>query len=229
MRVGRDLGVFGGNLPEDASKEAVGVLHDVVLHKAGHAFAVVEARVLKGVAHNFLATGTRNEFEALHHLIGLLVLDAGIEVLFVFADDHHVHGGVLGGHKRVVAAAWTYVGKQTEGLAHGHVQALVPAPLRSGDGRLEQHFIAADGVPGFGANAAAVACEVHLLANGNAFKFQRSARGLQDAQGSIHDFWTDAVAVRDCDRSFFHEVVGLDPWVQGPGWVLGRKDAHTGV
>jgi hypothetical protein len=93
--LGLDLGVLGSDLLEHLVEETVGHLHDVVLGEAGDLLAVVAAGVLEGVADDALAAGSADELEALVDLVGLAVLDAGVEVLFVLADDHHVHAGCL--------------------------------------------------------------------------------------------------------------------------------------
>ena len=59
-----DVGIFGGDLVEDLVEEAVGHLHDVVLHEAGDLLAIVQARVLEGVADDLLAARPRDQLDA---------------------------------------------------------------------------------------------------------------------------------------------------------------------
>jgi hypothetical protein len=91
-------------------EKPVGQLHDVVFREAGDLAAAVRFGVLEGVAHDLFGAGARDELKALVDLIGLAVLDTGVEVLFVFADDHHVHHGVLGRDKGAIRAAGADVG-----------------------------------------------------------------------------------------------------------------------
>src|SRR5690606_10962725 len=101
----------------------------------GHAVAVVpavSAGVLKGVADNLLGARAADELEPLGHVGRLLVLDAGVGVLFVFPDDDQVHVGVLGRDEGVVGHARPHVGVQAQHLAGGHVEALVAAALGRG-------------------------------------------------------------------------------------------------
>ncbi len=81
------FGIFSADLIEDLVKQAVGELHDVVFGEAGNFFAIVLAGVFKGVTDDFFGAGAGDEFEALVDFVGLTVFDAGVEILFVFADD----------------------------------------------------------------------------------------------------------------------------------------------
>ncbi len=91
-----DIGIFRGDLIEDAVEETIGQLHDVVLHEAGDLLAIVAACILEGVANDLFAAGAADQLEALHHIVCLAILDAGIKVFFVLTHDHHVHIWVLG-------------------------------------------------------------------------------------------------------------------------------------
>ena len=67
---------------------------------AGDLPAAVAARVLEGVADDPLAARAGDQLEALEDLVGLAVLDAGVQVFLVLAHDHHVHPRVLRRHER---------------------------------------------------------------------------------------------------------------------------------
>ena len=140
-------GYSGADLVEDLVEQAVGHLQDVVLGEAGDLFAVVLARVFERVADDFFGARPRDELQR-QHLVGRgLVLDAGVQILFVFADDHHVHHRVLGADEGIIRHARADVGVEAQHLARGHVEALVAAALRRGDGRLQEHLGAAQGLP----------------------------------------------------------------------------------
>ena len=127
-------------------------------------------RVLERVADDLLAARARDQLEALNDLRALLILDAGVEVLLVLADDDHVHLRVLGLDVRMVGDARPDVGVEAERLAGGDVEALVAAALRRGDGRFEKHLGAAQRLPRFRVDARGVA------ATGTPFRRSRSFR-----------------------------------------------------
>ena len=183
-------------------EETVGHLHDVVLGEAGDLFAVVLARVFEGVADDLFGAGAGDELEALHHVGAELILDAGVEILFVLAHDDDVHAGMLGVDERVIGDAGAHVGVEAERFAGGDVEALETAALRRGDGRFQENLGAAQGVPGAGLDAGGVAAQVDLLADLDGFDVKARAGGLQNVQGGGHDFGADAVAVRDRDGGF---------------------------
>ena len=126
-------GYSARDLVEDLVEQAVGHLHDVVLHEAGDLLAVVQARVFERVAHDLLAARPRDQLDARHHFRRQLILDARVQILFVLAHDHHVHIGMLGVDERMVGHARPHVGILAQRLARGDVQALEAAALRRGD------------------------------------------------------------------------------------------------
>ena len=114
--------IFRADFIEDLVEQAVGELHDVVFGEAGDLLAVVAARVLEGVADDLLAARAADELQALVDFVGLPVLDAGVQILFVFAHDHHVHARMLGLDVRVIGDAGPHVGVKAERLARGDVE-----------------------------------------------------------------------------------------------------------
>ena len=204
--VGLDLGVLGGDLVEDAVEEAVGELHDVVLRHARHAAAAVGAGVLEGVADDGFGAGPRDELERLRDLRRLPVLDPGVGVLLVLADDDEVHARLRGGDERAVALARANVGVHPERFAERHVEALEPAALRRRDRSLEEDAVAAEHVPRLGRDAGRVALPVHALADLDDVVVQRRPGRVEDAQRRLHDLGTDAVAVRDGDGDGLRRV-----------------------
>ena len=114
--------------------------------------------------------------------------------------------------ERVVGNAGPDVGVEAECLARGDVEALEAAALRRGDGGFEKHFGAAQGFPGAGLDARGVAAQVNFFADLDGLDFEGGAGGFQDVEGGLHDFGTDAVAMRDGDGGFRH-----------------RKNKHSGL
>ena len=104
-------GYSARDLVEDLVEQAVGHLHDVVFGEARDLLAVVaRARTRTRSARS---SRSRAAMISLRHCVtscGLAVLDAGVEVFLVLADDHDVHLGMLGVDERVVgdarAARW---------------------------------------------------------------------------------------------------------------------------
>ncbi len=138
-----------------------------------------------------------------------LILDARVKVLFVFAHDDQIHHRVLGADEGIVRHARADVGVEAQHLARGHVQALVTSALRRGDGSLQKHLGAAQGIPGAGHDAGRVARKINLLADFDGFDVQKSAGGFQNVQRGGHDLGADAVAMRDSDRGAgCHELIG---------------------
>ena len=194
-----DLGVLGTDLVEHLVEQAVGHLHDVVLGEAGHLPATVRARVVEGIAHDFLGARPRDQLEALIDLLGLPVLDAAVQVLLILAHDDQVHRRVFGGDERRIGAAGAHVGEQAERLADGDVERLEAAALRRGDRRLEEHLGPAQRLPGLRRDTCVMALGVHLLADFDRFNCKPRAGGLDDAQRRPHDLGANAVAMRDRD------------------------------
>ena len=162
-------------------------------------------RVLEGVADDPLAAGAADQFEALRDVIGLAVLDAGVEVLFVLTDDHHVHAGVPGVDERGVGDTGPHVGVQAQHLARGHVKALEASSLRCRNRGLEKDFGAAQRFPRAGLDTGGIATPVHFLADLNGFRVDAGAGRLEDAEGRLHDLRADTVSVGDCDgRVLWH-------------------------
>src|SRR5687768_13245794 len=101
-------------------EEAIGKLHDIVLRHARHMLAVMDASIFEGIADDHLATWTRDKLEWLNHLIRLPMLDAGIELLFVLADDDELHLRVFRCYKGCVGNTGANIGEQAERFTHGH-------------------------------------------------------------------------------------------------------------
>src|SRR5205823_14937500 len=102
--------------------------------------SVMPASILKCVANDFFRSWSRNDLKTLHDLIGLAVLNARVQVLFILADDHDVHARMLCLDERMIRNAWPHVRVKSERLAHGHVQALVASTLRRRNRSFQENF-----------------------------------------------------------------------------------------
>ncbi len=173
-----DVVILGGDFVEDPVKQTVGQFHDVVFGEAGNFLAVVSARVLKSITNNFFRARTRYQFQTLRHLVGLAVLNAGVKVFFVLADDDHVHAGMLCLDERMIGNARPHVRVQAEHLAHGDVQTLEAAALWRSDWRLEKNFGVAERFPRTGFDAGAVSAQINFLADVDFLDIQLRARFL---------------------------------------------------
>ena len=125
-----NLPILRPNLIKHLMKKTISHLHDVVLNKAGDFFAPISPRVLKGITHNLLAAWTTNQFQTLHHIMSLPVLDARVGVLLILPNNHYVHSRVLRPNVRRVSNTGTNIGIKPECLARCHVQAFITATLR---------------------------------------------------------------------------------------------------
>ena len=189
-----DFGVFFGYFIKHLVKQAIGLLHDVVFGETGYFFSAVLLRVFKCVAYDLFTAWAADQFQALHHFVGLLVFDPGIQVFFVFADDHDVHFRVLRFHKRVQTQTRPYVGVKSQELAGGYIQTLVAAALRSGDWRFQENLVFANDVPGFFGNSCRVASQVNFFTHFDFVYLNLGASCHNDFEGRVHDFRTNSVA-----------------------------------
>src|SRR5687768_4571567 len=129
-------------------------LHDVRLGGAVDALALRGDGELEGQLDDLLASRARDDLERLRDAGGLHVLDAGVEVLHVLADDDDVE--IAAGKGRVNSrelADGTQVPESLEQRAQRDVSALVAVPDRCLEGALEDDTGPFDGVDGLGRNS----------------------------------------------------------------------------
>src|SRR5260370_10492520 len=156
--------------------------------------------ILKGIADDLLAAGAADQLEALHHVVGLAILDAGIEILFVLTDDDHVHVRMFRIDKRVIGYTGTHVGIEAKHGARCDVEAFIAAPLGCSDGCFEKYPGAAQRFPCARLDTCVVAAQIDLLANFDLFNLYTRPCPLDDVEGTIHDFWAHAITVSPCYR-----------------------------
>ena len=113
---------------------------------------------LEGVADHLLRALPADHLEALANVGRDHVLDPGVQVLDVLADDHQVHAlaGVAGRHAGQLASR-PHVGVRLEQLAQGDVGALLAEPDGGLERALEDDPGPLDRVPGLGRHAGRVA------------------------------------------------------------------------
>ena len=114
-------------------KQTVGSFHHVVFGEARDLLPVVAASVFESVTNNLFRSRTRDQFQTLNNLPGLLVLDTGVKILFVLAHYHNVHYRVFSIDKRMIGDARPYIGIQAKDFPNSHIQAFETTALRSGD------------------------------------------------------------------------------------------------
>ena len=156
-----DLRVVLRHLAEDLEEEPVGELHDVRLRDARDALAAVLARVLEREADDPLGALTADRLDrdagAGRDLLRLqlvqlrdhvlrvggarLVLDAGVEVLGVLADDDEVDVVVAGAHA-LVGLAGPQARVEAELVAQRHVDRAEAGADRRRDRALERDLVA---------------------------------------------------------------------------------------
>src|SRR5260370_25139021 len=156
--------------------------------------------ILKGIADDVVAAGAADELEALHHVVGLAILDAGIEIFFVLTDDDHVHVRMFRIDKRVIGYAGTHVGIEAQHGARCDVEALIAAPLGCSDGCFEKYPGAAQRFPCARLDTCVVAAQIDLLANFDLFNLSKCPCSLHDVEVRIPDFWANPIPVSQCFR-----------------------------
>lgn len=201
-------------------KQAVGHLHDVVFGEARHLLAAVAAGKLERIADDALGAGARDQLEGLIDLARLAVLDTGVQVFLVLADDDDIYIRILGRYERVIADDRAHVGEQAERLAQGDVDALEATALRRGQRRFVHHAGAKDRIERLLCDAGQRAGEVDALTEHDLLRFDLRAGFGQDMQAGVHNFGADTVAAREGNRDF----VGHQGRVHAV--VCCRNDAH---
>ena len=118
--------------------------------------AALSAGQLEGVADHLLGALPADHLEALADVGRDHVLDPGVQVLDVLADDDHVHAfaGVAGRDARQLTRR-TDVGVRLEELAQGDVGALLAEADRRLERALQDDLRALDRVAGLGRHARA--------------------------------------------------------------------------
>ena len=114
---------------------------------------------------------------------------------------------MLGRDKGRKAVARANVGVKTERFTHRNVETLVATALWGSDRRLEEYPVTGNCFPGIFANSAGVSGEVDFFANLNLFPLNTCAGGVENTEGGVHNFRTDAISF--CDSNLLHLALHL--------------------
>ena len=211
--------MFLRDFADGLEKQPVAHLHDIGLVNGVDFLPPAASRVFKGESGDARGGALGDNLQAFHDAGNDFMLEAGIEVLGVFAHDDDVHvlearlhaGEVLHGAK---------IGKEIEGLAQADVNARRALGDGGGHGAFQSDAVAANGFDGrfldvlarFGRFFGAPLDD--LPVNGH-------AGGVQDALRSGSYFGADAFSGDERDL-MFHQGIQLYVKRAGQGKPLGR-------
>ena len=184
--------VVGRDGPAALEEQPVGQLHDVGLVHGRDLVPAVGDRVLEGEAGDPLRRRAGDDLDALGGVVADHVLDAGVQVLGVLADDDQVDVLVA----RVEAlhrAGRAEVGVQVERLAERDVDAAEAAADRGRDRALERDLVAPDRLEDVVRERRPVLRDGRL-AGLDRLPFEADAGRIEDAGGRLRQLRTDAVA-----------------------------------
>ncbi len=209
-----DLAFVGrGDGPAGREEQAVRELHDVGFVDRRDLPPAIRHRVVEAEAGNPLRRGPGDDLYALGRVRTDHVLDAGVEVLSVLADDDQVHG-VISGLEARDGPDRAQVGVQAEGLAEGHVHRPEAFSDRRRDGALDRDLVAQNRVED-------VLREGRPLLRHDRFAgfddlpIELDTRGVEDSPGCLGQFGADAVSgnqghclshARDCSGMTWPEI-----------------------
>src|SRR5262249_39909097 len=168
-----------------------------------------------------------DELEALGDAGRLHVLDAGVEVLDVLADQHQVNAAAAVGRRHVGQLAHRAdVGVGLEEFAQGDVSALLAVADGGGERALEDDAGLADGFDGVGGDAGGDAAQEGGAAGDALLPLDLGAAGLDDAPGGADGLGADAVAGDQGDQFLAR---GRDEHVHGGGLRIGGATGRLRV
>ncbi len=184
--------VVGGDRPARLQEEAVRQLHDVRLVDGRDLAPAVGDGVVEGEPGDPLRGGAGDDLDALGGVGADHVLDPGVQVLGVLADDHEIDVLVA----RVEAlhrSRRAQVRVEVERLPKRHVDAPKPLADRRGDGALEGDPVALDRLEDVIRERRAVLGD-DSLPGVDDLPFEGNARGVEDTTGCLRQLRPDAVA-----------------------------------
>ena len=209
-------GNFDGHFAAALQEQAVAQLHDVGLVDGHHLLAALAACPFEGGARDLRRGFLGDDLQALHHAGDDFVLQTGIEVLGILAEDREIEREVV--EARLEAGEHAHraeVRVEAELLAKRYIDALVTAADRGGGGSFEadaRHFERSEDIVG---NQLALFGE-RANAGFDALPFQGGAGGIYSTYGSVGNFGSNAVAGDECDQmghvySYYKVGGGLGP------------------
>lgn len=196
----RDARMLGGDLVKHPMEQPIGHFHNIVFGEATDPLNAPSGGQGKPITHQPFGAGAADQLQALHDLIGLPMLNPGVEVFLILPNDQQVKIGMLGGNNRVQRPAGADIGEETQAFPQGNIHAFIPAALGGGDRPFQHQPRAGKALPGFRRQTARVARLIAGFADGHGLRRQARARCLKNCKGCRHDFWADAVAGGDGDR-----------------------------
>ena len=176
----------------------------------GDLAAPFAAGVFEGRAGDAHGSVVGDDLEALDHAGDHFVLQAGVQVLGVLAEDGHVERQVV--EARLEAGQHAHraeIGVEAQLLAQSHVDALVAAGDGRGGGTLQ-----AD-ARGFERSEDVVGKQLAVFGQGaeaglDALPFDGDAGGLDRAHGGIRHFGSDAVSGNQGDLVGHHRYYRVE-------------------
>src|SRR5437899_10188494 len=106
-------------------KQAVAHLHDVGLVNRGHTLTTTAPRVVERKFRDPRRGARRDDLQAFDDARDHFVLEAGVQILRVLADDDEIDAVELGGYARQIPN-WPEIHVQVEPLSEAHVHAGEP-------------------------------------------------------------------------------------------------------
>ena len=184
--------VVGRDRRAALEEEAVGQLHDVGLVDGRDLVPAVGDRVLEGVPGDPLGRGAGDDLDALGGVLADHVLDAGVQVLGVLADDDQVDV-VVAQVETLHRAGRAHVRVQVERLAERDVDAPEAATDRGRDGALERDVVAPDRVEDAVRERRPELLDRRLTRD-HRLPFEADAGRIEHAGGRLRQLRPDAVA-----------------------------------
>ena len=184
--------VLGGDRPATLQEQAVRELHDVGLVDGRDLAPPVGDRVLEGEAGDPLGSRPGDDLDALGGIRADHVLDSGVEVFGVLADDDQVHVVVAGLEARD-GPDGSEVRVQPQSLPQGDVDGPKSDTNGRRDGSLERDLVPQDGVE----NRLGKGCSLlghDGLAGVHDLPVEFDTRGVQDAPCRLGQFGADTVS-----------------------------------
>jgi len=134
-----------GGFTAAAQKQAVAHLHDVGLVDGDDFLSFLQGGVFEGRFRDFFRSDSGDDFQAFHHVGHYFVLDSGVEIFRIFAEDDHVDRKI--GKTRFQPrkhANGAEIHKQIQAFAQRHVDAGMAAGDGRSDGAFQTDFGAAE-------------------------------------------------------------------------------------
>ena len=195
--VEQNIGIARGDLAGAVEEQAVAELHDVGLVHRGHALAAPAPGLVERKLGDARRRHLGDDLDALDHSGHHGVLEPGIQVFGVLADDDQIDTLVARGYRRQVPHR-PQVGVEIEGLAQPDIDAGKALAHRCRDRALQRDLVAGDRVEQ-GLRQRRAVFSHRLRARGEGFPLWRETGRGKNLDDGARDFRADAVARDECD------------------------------